>query len=125
MEKQAFYLKCMNDHVQYLRKIKATLKDEGDFQGTECTQCRLGKWLYNEAEQDLGEYGAEMQALYQTLLAQHQQFHDASSNALVCHCHQDEPGQYREVTEMHLLSNNLIQTLLQMDRIIQASVRAA
>lgn len=42
MKKQAFFLQRINDHVQYLSKIKATLTRGGDFQGTHCQDCALG-----------------------------------------------------------------------------------
>ncbi len=117
MSKQAFYLQRMNDHVQYLQKIRATLKGTGDFQGMECTQCALGQWAYGEGRDEVLSYGAEMHDLYEDLLEQHKAFHQASSEALSCHQNDDEHGQYRAMTEMHTLSNDLVQRLLKMDAI--------
>lgn len=123
MNKQAFYLQRMNDHIQYLQKIRATLNGTGDFQGTKCTECALGKWAYGEGRDEILSYGADMRDLYESLLEQHEAFHQVSSAALQCHHKADEHGQYRAMTTMHTLSNDLVQKLLKMDKIARDSWR--
>jgi len=48
MSLRAFFLKRLNDHVLYLKKIKLTLDDRGGFCGSDYHLCKLGEWLYGE-----------------------------------------------------------------------------
>lgn len=116
MKKTAFFLQRMNDHVQYLNKIKATLNKNSDFQGTSCQQCALGKWLYGDGAQEAQAISADAHKLFEQLFEPHEQFHAASARALSYFAAGDELGQYRAMTEMHQLSNYLIKNLLDLDR---------
>lgn len=112
---QAFFLQRMNDHVQYLRKIKETLNHEGDFQGCDCHLCALGHWLDHEAPQQVEYYGDEVAALLKQLDQQHCEFHKVSQEALSCSEAGDDAGSYQAMTQMHKLSNQLVNLLLEMD----------
>lgn len=115
MKKRAFFLQRMNDHVQYLSKIKATLNDTGSFQGTDCQHCALGQWLYGAGAQEVHTLGTDAHQLFEQLIEPHEKFHEASARALKHFEAGDEVGQYRAMTEMHQLSNQLIKTLLDLD----------
>ena len=116
MKQQAFFLQRINDHVQYLNKIKATLSKKGDFQGSDCHHCTLGKWLDGEGHEQARALGGDVSKLFEQLIDPHQKFHEASAQALTCMSLGDEVGQYRAMTEMHQLSNHLVQKLLEIDR---------
>lgn len=116
MKKPAFFLQRINDHVQYLNKIKATLNQRGSFQGTDCHHCALGQWLYGNGAQEVQTLGIDAKKLFEQLIEPHEKFHEASARALSYFQAGDEIGQYRAMTEMHQLSNQLIKTLLDLDR---------
>lgn len=125
MNKPAFFLHRMNDHVQYLSKIKATLNNRGNFQGTDCQHCALGKWLYGEGPREAQALGSEVYKLFDQLIEPHEKFHEASARALAQFKVGDELGQYRAMTEMHQLSSYLIKTLLDLDRIVAKQAQLA
>ncbi len=115
MEKKAFFLKRLNDHVQYLRKMKGRLDGTNQFEPTTCQMCALGDWLYGEGQREANEYGESMLTLFNALLVPHERFHQASNEALRCQQTGDEVGMRRAFTEVHTLSNTLVTILLQMD----------
>jgi hypothetical protein len=115
MEKKAFFLKRLNDHVQYLRKMKGRLDGCNHFEPTTCGVCSLGGWLYGEGQREANEYGESMVSLFNALLVPHERFHQASDEALRCQEVGNEIGMRRAFTEMHQLSNTLVTILLQMD----------
>ncbi len=45
MDSTVFFLARLNEHIQYLKKIKASLDDQNDFCGTDHHLCKLGNWL--------------------------------------------------------------------------------
>lgn len=112
---KAFFLKRLNDHIQYLGKIQATLDGKGDFQGTSHRDCKLGLWLYSEGEQEIHDLGEQGQALYSTLLDMHERFHSAGHEALEKHASGDPQGREAAVTRMHKLSSDLVNKLLALD----------
>jgi hypothetical protein len=116
MTGKAFFFQRMNDHVQYLKKIQATLDGKGEFKGTDYQACKLGHWLYNEGPEEASAVSAETRNLFDTLLEPHQRFHDASHEAVEKHMAGDEAGAKQAVTEMHKLSNVLINILLDLDK---------
>ncbi|WP_051542926.1 CZB domain-containing protein [Thiothrix lacustris] len=115
MEKKAFFLKRLNDHIQYLRRMKGRLDGVNQFEPTTCHMCVLGDWLYGEGQREANEYGETMLALFNALLVPHERFHQASEEALRCQQAGDEVGMQRAFTEVHTLSNTLVTILLQMD----------
>ena len=113
---KAFFLQRLNDHVQYLKKIQATLDGSGDFKGSDYHDCKLGHWLYGEGPDEATSLGPEARALFDSLFEPHQRFHDASHDALRMHAANDETGTRAAVTEMHRLSSVLVSKLLSLDR---------
>ncbi len=113
----AFFFQRINDHIQYLRKLEKTLKDEGDFQGAPHTDCKLGKWMYGEGRQEVTEAGDKAIAVFDSLFDKHQAFHDAGARALAAKTAGQADAVSKEVTEMIKLSNVLIGGLTELDRL--------
>lgn len=111
----AFFLQRINDHMQYLRKIKATLDGTGDFTGTDHQSCKLGLWLYGDGPREASGVGPVATGVLQAILEPHEQFHRASGRALECQQAEQPAEREREVTEMHLLSSRLVDLLLELD----------
>lgn len=123
-KKRSFFMQRLNDHIQYLDKVTKTLKGHSDFAGCDCRHCQLGKWLYGEAMEEVQQYDEEVQALFQTLLERHELFHQVSNEALISHHAGDANTAYKSMTEMHKLSNQLVNLLLKIDRHAQQAVAA-
>jgi hypothetical protein len=117
MSQRAFYLLRLNDHVQYLRKIQATLEGKGDFQGSDHRACKLGTWLYGQGEQEASAVGPEAKSLFDSLFEPHQRFHEASALALEKQRAGDTAGAGSAVTQMHRLSAVLVDKLLALDKL--------
>ncbi len=117
MAGKAFFFQRMNDHVQYLKKIQATLDGKGEFHGTDFHDCKLGKWLYGLGPEEASAVSDEARSLFDTLLEPHQRFHDSSHEAVQKHLAGDKEGANEAVTEMHKLSNVLIKKLLEIDKL--------
>jgi hypothetical protein len=115
MSESAFFLRRMNDHVQYLCKIKDTLEEKGDFHGTDHHSCKLGRWLDNEGPEQSSAVGAEARKVFDQLIAPHEQFHRASGQALECKAAGDPEGMEDAMTEMFKLSNTMVNMLIQLD----------
>lgn len=115
MNESAFFLRRMNDHIQYLGKLKATLADKGDFQGSDFHACKLGQWLDGEGAVQASALGDETRALFDALIEPHERFHAASHRALVCKAEGDREGMESAMTEMFKLSVTLVDTLMQLD----------
>jgi hypothetical protein len=113
----AFFLLRMNDHLQYLKKIKSTLDGVGDFRGCDHHGCKLGGWIDGTGPAEAAEVGPEATAVLDSVVVFHERFHQASGLALQCR----ETGQRAEsesrVTEMHRLSGTLVELLLELDRL--------
>lgn len=114
--KTAFFMKRLNDHIQYLKKIDATLNNKGDFQGTAHEECHLGKWLYGEGAAEVEAIqNSKAKEIFDSLLEPHQKFHMMSRQALENKLAGDEAGVKAALTEMHLLSTILTNKLLDLD----------
>jgi hypothetical protein len=116
MSSTAFFLQRLNDHIVYLTKIKTTLDDKGDFCGTDFHACKLGKWLYGEGKDQAAAVSDEMLTELEKLFEPHKAFHDASATAIAAHTEGHKKAEDSAFTEMHLLSNQLVTLLLEMDR---------
>jgi hypothetical protein len=116
MDGKAFFLLRLNDHIQYLGKIRATLDGTGDFRGTDFHACKLGKWLYGSGPAEAEAVGAEAKALFDTLIEPHQRFHEASQEAMAKQGAGDDVGSKAAFTEMMSLSVKLVDTLLALDK---------
>ena len=115
MNESAFFLRRMNDHIQYLAKIKATLEEKGDFQGSDHHSCKLGQWLDNEGPEQSSAVGEDARAVFDQLHEPHERFHQASKVALERKAAGDSAGMEEAMTEMFKLSNTLVSMLMQLD----------
>ncbi|MCG7982643.1 MAG: CZB domain-containing protein [Candidatus Thiodiazotropha lotti] len=115
MNESAFFLRRMNDHVQYLGKIKATLEDKGDFQGTDHHSCKLGLWLDRDGPIESSAISTQARETFDQLLDPHECFHLASKQALACKVAGDRAGMENAMTEMFKLSNTLVNILMKLD----------
>jgi hypothetical protein len=118
----AFFLLRINDHLQYLKKINATLEGSGDFRGGDHHSCKLGQWIDGRGPLEAAEAGPHAVALLEEVCAPHEQFHAASSRALALRAPGQEHESAREVTDMHRLSSVLVDLLLGLDRIASGKV---
>jgi hypothetical protein len=119
MKENAFFLRRMNDHVQYLGKIKATLEDKGDFRGTDHHSCKLGCWLDSDGPTASSAISREARETFDRLLDPHERFHHASKQALECKQAGDKSGMEDAMTEMFKLSNTLVAILVKLDNMSQ------
>ncbi|HEC85057.1 MAG: hypothetical protein DRR08_03410 [Candidatus Parabeggiatoa sp. nov. 2] len=116
MAKKAFFLKRLNDHVQYLKKIDAAIKGESDFQGTPHRDCQLGQWLYDEGGAEVAAMeNSNAKEVFESLLEPHERFHTISKEALEKKRAGDEAGAQAILTEMHVLSTLITNKLLELD----------
>ncbi|MES9923424.1 MAG: CZB domain-containing protein [Candidatus Thiodiazotropha endolucinida] len=115
MSESAFFLRRMNDHIQYLGKLKATLEDKGDFQGSDHHSCKLGQWLDSDGPAQSSAISGEARRIFDSVLEPHEQFHQASQRALDCKKLGDKSGMEEAMTEMFKLSAKLVDILMKLD----------
>jgi hypothetical protein len=116
MAGKAFFMKRLNDHVQYLKKVDAAVKGDSDFEGTAHETCELGKWLYNEGPQEVAAMtDGRAQEVFDSLLEPHQRFHDLGKKALDQKQTGDGAAVRAAVTEMHIVSTIITNKLLELD----------
>ncbi|MCU7918291.1 MAG: CZB domain-containing protein [Candidatus Thiodiazotropha sp. (ex Epidulcina cf. delphinae)] len=115
MSESAFFLRRLNDHIQYLGKLKATLEDKGDFQGTDHHTCKLGQWLDSDGPAQSSAISEEARTVFDSLLEPHERFHHASKSALECKRSGDKKGMEEAMTEMFKLSAILVDILMKLD----------
>ncbi len=113
----AFFFLRLNDHVQYLRRVQATLEGRDNFHGTCHTSCKLGQWLYGSGPQEAAEVGSEASEVFRSLIEPHERFHQASHQALEKKLAGDDAAAELHVTEMHQLSTLLVRKLIQLDQL--------
>ncbi len=111
----AFFLLRINDHMQYLRKIKDTLEGTGDFRGGDHHACKLGVWMDTTGAREAAEAGPEATVTFNALHDPHERFHSASGRALRTLAEGRPEEAELEVTEMHRLSSALVNRLLELD----------
>jgi hypothetical protein len=116
----AFFLLRLNDHVQYLNRIKATLNGTGDFKGTNHHECKLGKWMDSAGPTETDDVGPEARALFDSLDEPHRLFHEASARAISLSAAGQSAESEQAITEMYRLSALLVDRLLQLDRLAGA-----
>ncbi|RKZ78179.1 MAG: hypothetical protein DRR19_26870 [Candidatus Parabeggiatoa sp. nov. 1] len=119
MAKKAFFIKRLNDHVQYLKKMDAVIKGESDFQATSHRDCKLGLWLYNEGAAEVATMAnSKAKNVFDSLLEPHERFHVLGYRALEKKQAGDETEANALITELHVLSTTLINKLLELDRMV-------
>lgn len=118
MLKRAFFLLRLNDHIQYLKKIEATLAGTGDFQGTSHLDCKLGKWLYDEGMKQVANMqDNNAKILFNDIFEPHKLFHKISKAALEKKQIGDHQGAKVAMTQMYKLSHIIVQKLLALDKL--------
>jgi hypothetical protein len=116
MPTKAFFLMRLNDHIQYLKKIEATLAEEENFKGTNHYDCKLGEWLYGEGADEVASLGShKAQEIFDSLFEPHERFHSISKHALEKKQLGDKIGIQMAMTEMYRLSHIITQKLLELD----------
>ena len=115
MSETAFFMRRMNDHVQYLCKIEDTLDERGDFYGTDHHSCNLGRWLDNEGPEQSSAVGVEARTVLDQLISPHEQFHRASDQAFERKAAGDPAGMKDAMTEMYKLSTTMVNMLIELD----------
>jgi hypothetical protein len=113
----AFFLLRLNDHIQYLNRIKATLNGTSDFRGSGHHDCKLGKWIDSAGPAEASEAGPQARAVFDALAEPHRQFHEASAKALELSLAGRSAEAEAEITAMHRLSALLVDRLLELDRL--------
>lgn len=116
----AFFLQRINDHLQYLRKIDATLSGRGDFRGGDHHACKLGQWIDSVGPREAAAFGPAAVAALEGVHHPHELFHAASGRALALKESGEHEACEREVTLMHQLSRELVDLLLGLDQIAQS-----
>ena len=106
MSESAFFLRRMNDPIQYLGRIKATLAERG-------------QWLDSEGPEQASALGGASRAIFDSLLRPHEAFHQASHQALSCKTTGDMAEMESAMTEMFKLSVTLVDTLIKLDTLSQ------
>jgi hypothetical protein len=115
MSESAFFLRRMNDHIQYLAKLKLTLADKGDFRGTDHHSCKLGQWLDGVGPSQADSISPEARAAFDSLIEPHEHFHNTSHLALQHKADGDTERMEAAMTEMFKISVTLVDTLIKLD----------
>jgi hypothetical protein len=119
MSTKVFFLMRLNDHIQYMKKIEATLAGVGNFPGTNHHDCKLGQWLYGEGANEVaGLQNSYAQEIFDSLFEPHERFHTISKQALEKKQAGDEIGTQIAMTEMYKLSQLITQKLLELDTLV-------
>lgn len=113
----AFFLLRINDHLQYLKKITATLEGRGEFRGGDHHSCALGRWIDGAGAGEAAEVGPEGSLLFEGIKGPHEQFHTVSGRALTLQAAGRQAESAEQVTQMHRLSGALVDLLLGLDRL--------
>lgn len=117
MAGSAFFLMRLNDHVQYLKKIDNTLKGKDSFGGSTPDACKLGKWMLGDGPGEVSQLAdARASEVFESLKAPHIRFHEVSKEALEKQQAGDTAGATELVTEMHRLSTDISNKLLELDK---------
>jgi hypothetical protein len=115
----AFFLRRINDHLQYLNRVEATLEGRGDFRGTDHHNCKLGKWIDSEGPGEASSVGEAGAAMFESLKEPHRLFHEASDMALKLQEAGRRELSQQQFTRMYTLSRELVDNLLELDRLAQ------
>lgn len=116
MAKKAFFMRHLNDHIQYLKNVDAAIKGEIDFEGTTHHECKLGQWLYNEGPIEIVSMSNnKAKKVFDSLLEPHQRFHELGRQALEKKQAGDDSGAKALLTELHVLSTTITRILLELD----------
>jgi hypothetical protein len=131
MTERSFFLRRVNDHLQYLNNINKTLAndhcfDEHEnvecFKGTQDTDCNLGRWLYGEGAIEISALeNYEIEVIFRSLFEPHTRFHAISQEAIKRREAGDKAGAKALITEMKEISTLLTSKMLELEEILQKS----
>ncbi len=113
----AFFFQRINDHIQYLRRLELTLKDQGDFRGTDFHNCKLGLWIDNEGPSQIPAGADKAKRVFEEMSKVHEHFHQAGEKALAAKESNDPEAVRQAITEMLKDSNLLVAKLMDLDRV--------
>ena len=124
MPNKAFFLIRLNEHLQYLKKIEATLAGKENFQSSSHYDCQLGQWLYGIGSQEVAALQDEQaQQVFNSLFEPHERFHQVTQQLLENQSTVDKTTVQLAMTEMHKLSQILSQKLLTLDAVAMVKTR--
>lgn len=131
MTERSFFLRRVNDHLQYLNNINKTLandqcfdehEDVECFKGTEDTECNLGRWLYGEGSIEISALeNYEIELIFRSLFEPHSRFHSISQEAIEKRRAGDKAGAQTLIAEMKEISTLLTRKMLELEEILQKS----
>jgi len=131
MTERSFFLRRVNDHLQYLNNLNKTLandhcfdehEDVDCFKGNEDTECNLGRWLYGEGSVEIGALEHyEIETIFRSLFEPHTQFHSLSQEAIEKRQAGDKAGAQALIAEIKKISNLLTRKMLELEEILQKS----
>ena len=113
----AFFFQRINDHIQYLRRLEQTLKDQGDFRGYDFHSCKLGQWIDTEGPSHIPEGADKAKLVFAEMNTVHEHFHQTSERALAAKEANDPAAVRQAVTDMLKDSNILVAKLMELDRV--------
>lgn len=113
----AFFFQRINDHIQYLRRLEETLKDQGDFRGTDFHSCKLGQWIDTEGPSQIPEGADRAKLVFEEMIKVHEHFHQTGEQALAAKEANDPAAVRQAITEMLKDSNFLVSKLMELDRV--------
>jgi len=131
MTERSFFLRRVNDHLQYLNNLNKTLAndqcfDEYEnvdcFKGSEDTECNLGRWLYGEGAVEISALdNYEIEVIFRSLFEPHSRFHSVSQEAIEKRHAGDKAGAQALIAEMKKISTLLTSKMLDLEEILQKS----
>ncbi len=80
----AFFFQRINDHIQYLRRLEQTLKDQGDFRGYDFHSCKLGQWIDTEGPSQIPEGADKAKLVFAEMNTVHEHFHQTGQFLRIC-----------------------------------------
>ncbi len=118
MTSKTFFMKRLNDHIHYLKELDSALKGENNFTGTDAHSCELGKWMYGDGKQEIGQlHNPKAREVFESMFDIHDQFHKLGNEALTKKGSGDNLGAQMAMTRMYGISAELTSKLLELDRV--------
>jgi methyl-accepting chemotaxis protein len=106
------------DHLEWIRKLKQSLDDRGDFSGALAISqrdCDLGKWLYSRGLEKYDRF-----PLILELERTHQELHSIAENVIQMRDSGDRAGAKEEFSKMRPISEKVIALLMELERQVAA-----
>jgi hypothetical protein len=118
MPNDTFFMKRLNDHVQYLKEVDKTLRGESNFEGTDAHNCALGKWMDGEGKAEIAKlHSPKAQEIFQSMFDIHEQFHELGKQAIAQQKAGDTHAARMTMTRLFGISAEITSKLLELDRL--------